>query len=108
MKTLQVKKAFFEDSDYAKKIIEQAENDAEGLIFDEFVHEIGAFLEIDVIYESLNEDETRWLIGEDRHVKLLLDEEEVTFNFEFHAKTETGEALIDKVFTKFISTVLPK
>ena len=100
---LQVQKEFFEDSAYAKKIIEQSRNDAEGLIFDEFVHKIGAFLEIDVIYDSLNEDETKWLLGEDSHVKVNLVELNDTFLFTFFALTDHGKNLINRLFEEFLT-----
>jgi hypothetical protein len=98
---LKLQKEFFEDSKYAKKIIEQQDSDDFGLIFDDFVHDIGAYLEIDVIYESLNEDETYWLIGEDEHIKVFLEEKDDTFIFTFHPLTSHGEKLLQYLNLKF-------
>jgi hypothetical protein len=98
---LTLQKEFFEDSEYAKKIIEQQDSDDFGLIFDDFVHDIGAYLEIDVIYESLNEDETKWLIGEDEHIKVFLEEQDDTFIFIFQPLTSHGEKLLQDLNLKF-------
>ncbi|WP_246938548.1 hypothetical protein [Bacillus pinisoli] len=64
---------FFSKSEYAKELSDELENDAEGLIFDQFIHDIGAQLHIDIIYKRLSPEQYRWLLGKNQDVEVFLD-----------------------------------
>ncbi|QOR67658.1 hypothetical protein IM538_05830 [Cytobacillus suaedae] len=96
-RSLQINNEFFQTSEYAKKIVEELNNDAEGLIFDEFVHDIGAQLKIDVVYDK--QSKSKWLLGEDANVKLYLEENPGVYTFTFIGTTPQGEQQIQETIT---------
>ncbi len=100
-RSIQIKNDFFQSSHYAKKVVEELNNDAEGLIFDEFVHDIGAQLKIDVIYDK--KGKSKWLLGEDSHVKLYLEENPGLYTFTFIGTTPQGEKQIQDTITQINS-----
>lgn len=82
------KQDFFESSDYAKAIFKECDSSAPGLIFNDFVHEIGDDLELDIKYKSLNKENTYWSLGENTDIQLLLQEDPQNNNGTFTIKSK--------------------
>jgi hypothetical protein len=91
-----IPKSYFRESQYAVNLSNEFESDAEGLIFDHFIHEIGMQLHIDVLFERATKDGDTWFLGRDRHVQILLKDD----NSEHYVLTlspldELGESRIN-------------
>ncbi|MFZ3589290.1 hypothetical protein ACOI1C_08345 [Bacillus sp. DJP31] len=67
-----IKKKYFQDSSYALQVSHELDNDSEGLIFDRFIHDLGAMLHLDVLYEKVVDNAEQWYIGGDQHLQVLL------------------------------------
>jgi hypothetical protein len=100
-KTLQVQPSFYTNSPYAKYIIKELEDDSYGLVFNEFLHEMGSMLEVDVIYNQINK--SQWIHADNRHMQIILNKtDNNTEQFEFIPKTSKGEKLIAKMSEKLL------
>jgi hypothetical protein len=94
-KTLHIQPSFYSKSPYAKGIIHDLEDDSYGLVFNEFLHEIGSTLEVDVIFEQINQ--TQWLIADNRHMQIVLNKSDNNEVIGFSPKTIEGELLLSKL-----------
>ncbi|MBM7659695.1 hypothetical protein JOC85_000462 [Bacillus mesophilus] len=65
--------SYFSSSEYAVKLSHELDNNAEGLIFDSFIHDLGAELLIDIVYGKANSENNRWYLGGNKDVELYLD-----------------------------------
>lgn len=100
-RTLQVHPSFYTESNYAKNLIKELEDDSYGLIFNEFLHEMGLILKVDVLYDQI--DRTKWLHADNRHIKIILNKSDNgEEHFEFIPKTSKGEKLITKITEELI------
>jgi hypothetical protein len=100
-RTLQVNPSFYTDSNYAKNLIKELKDDSYGLIFNEFLHEMGAILEADVLYDQI--EQTKWVHADNRHLKMILHKADIgNEEFEFIPKTSKGDMLINKLANEFI------
>ncbi|WP_456275810.1 hypothetical protein [Bacillus sp. AK128] len=73
MKKYRIPTTYFTNSQYAMELSNELENDASGLIFDRFIHDLGAQLLIDIKYEKSIKDPNRWILGSNQDVELYLD-----------------------------------
>jgi hypothetical protein len=95
-KTLQIQPRFYTESPYAKELIKDLEDDSYGLVFNEFLHEMGAMLEVDIVYDQQNK--TQWIHADNRHMQIVLSKKDDTGDhFDFIPKTIEGEQLISKM-----------
>jgi hypothetical protein len=95
-KSLFIQPRFYTDSPYAKNLIKDLEDDSYGLVFNEFLHEMGAMLEVDIIYDQ--QDKTQWIHADNRHMQIVLNKMDNSGDhFEFIPKTTEGEHLISKM-----------
>jgi hypothetical protein len=95
-KTLQIQPRFYTDSTYAKNLIKELDDDSYGLVFNEFLHEMGAMLEVDIIYDQQNK--THWIHADNRHMQIVLCKKDNSGDyFDFIPKTKEGEQLISKM-----------
>jgi hypothetical protein len=96
-KTLQIQPGFYTDSPYAQNLIKELNDDSYGLVFNEFLHEMGAMLEVDIIYNQQNK--TQWIHADNRHMQIVLNKKDnkCADQFEFIPRTSEGEQLISKM-----------
>jgi hypothetical protein len=100
-KTLQIQPRFYNESPYARALIKDLEDDSYGLVFNEFLHEMGAMLEVDIIYDQQNK--TQWIHADNRHLLVVLSKKDNSGDhFEFIPKTSEGEQLISKMAEEII------
>jgi hypothetical protein len=65
---------YFISSPYATHLSNELDNDAEGLIFDRFIHDIGTQLNVDIVYKKTTKADDHWFLGENQHIEVLLDD----------------------------------
>ncbi|MDE5413399.1 hypothetical protein [Alkalihalobacterium chitinilyticum] len=95
-KTLTLQPSFYNESPYAKYIANEEHDDSYGLIYYEFLHEIGTLLEVDIIFDQLNA--TNWLIADNSHMQIVYHKDaENNDQIEFIPKTMAGEQAIQKM-----------
>lgn len=95
-KTLQIQPRFYKESPFARALIKDLEDDSYGLVFNEFLHEMGSMLEVDIIYDQLNK--TQWIHADNRHMQIVLNKMDNSGDhFDFIPKTIEGEQLISKM-----------
>ncbi|MFV8827790.1 hypothetical protein [Alkalihalobacterium sp. APHAB7] len=95
-KILTLQSSFYVDSPYAKYIANEEHDDSYGLIYYEFLHEIGTLLEVDIIFDQLNA--TNWLIADNRHMQIVYHKDaDNNDQIEFIPKTTDGEQSIQKM-----------
>lgn len=95
-KTLQIQPSFYTDSPYAKELIKDLRDDSYGLVFNEFLHEMGSMLEVNIIYERL--DKTQWIHADNKDMRIVLNKKDnKNEEFEFIPKTTKGEVLISQM-----------
>lgn len=100
-KTLQIKPHFYTESPYARELIKDLEDDSYGLVFNEFLHKIGAMLEVDIIYDQQNK--TQWIHADNRHMQIVLSKKDNSGDhFELIPKTIEGEQLISRMAEEII------
>ncbi|WP_142302899.1 hypothetical protein [Bacillus sp. FJAT-45350] len=92
---MQILSSFYTDSPYANYIKKEEDDDSYGLIFNEFVHEFGTILEVDIIYKQL--DKSNWLLADNRHMQITLQKDKKNEQLQFTPKTSQGEQLIFKM-----------
>jgi hypothetical protein len=69
-----IPKNYFISSPYATHLSNELDNDAEGLIFDRFIHDIGTQLNVDIVYGKTTSNEDQWFLGGNQHIEVLLDD----------------------------------
>jgi hypothetical protein len=90
--------SYFRNSDYAVELINELENNALGLIFDRFIHDLGAQLLVDIVYEKSNGENNRWYLGGNRDVELYLDTyDEQFYELTINSLSPNGELQIQKL-----------
>ncbi|WP_216827571.1 hypothetical protein [Alkalihalobacterium elongatum] len=100
-KTLTIQPAFYLDSPYAKYIEDEEHDDSYGLIYYEFLHEMGTLLGVDIIFNQLTE--TNWLITDDHHMKITYYKDgQNNEMLEFEPKTIEGKQSIQKMADKLL------
>ncbi|CAG9608761.1 hypothetical protein [Pseudoneobacillus rhizosphaerae] len=100
-KTVMIRPRFYTESPYARELINDLEDDSYGLVFNEFLHEMGAMLEVDIIYNQQNK--TQWIHADNRHMQIVLSKMDNTGDLlEFIPKTIEGEQLISKMAEEII------
>jgi hypothetical protein len=96
IKTLQVKPDFYRDSPYAKVLTKELEDDSYGLVFNEFLHEIGSMLEVDIIYNQVNR--TKWVHADEEHLLITLNKDGNSADeFTIIARTPKGVELLEQM-----------
>ncbi|MFD1735368.1 hypothetical protein ACFSCX_02205 [Bacillus salitolerans] len=71
-----IPKSYFQHSLYADKLSSELDSAAEGLLFDRFVHDVGADLHLDVLYDKSSLNGDCWFLGGDQHIKMFLEEQD--------------------------------
>ena len=94
--SLLLQPSFYQSSPYATYIRTEEKNDANGLIFYEFIHEIGILIESDIVFKPL--DHSTWVLADnaDLQVRFHRDNQEKE-QFDFIAKSSKGQQLISKL-----------
>lgn len=93
-KEYNIPKRFFEKSTYANSVSMDLGNDAEGLIFDRYFHDIGTQLHIDVVFEKQDTDGDTWFLGGNNHIQMVVKEELNDYLLIITALDEQGESLL--------------
>ncbi|WP_209124732.1 hypothetical protein [Alkalihalobacillus sp. BA299] len=102
-KTLLVQHKFYMESPYAKHIMKEEHDGSYGLIYDEFIHEMGTLLEVDIIFNRLNEK--NWLIADNRHMQITYQKDaENNDQYDFIPKTNNGDKLIQEMIEKLLQS----
>jgi hypothetical protein len=89
-----IPKSFFKESQYAVNLSDELKNDAEGLIFDRYFHDIGMSLHIDVLFKKATKDGDTWFLGGDHHVQMELQEDSDHYVLTLTPLDEHGKSLI--------------
>ncbi|MBM6618176.1 hypothetical protein [Bacillus suaedaesalsae] len=89
-----IPKSFFEESQYAQKVSMELNNDAGGLIFDRYFHDIGMQLHIDVVFEKQDRDGDTWFLGGNDHVQMIVNDEQEFYLLTITALDEQGHTLL--------------
>ncbi len=97
-----INKIYFQDSSYAINVSHDLDNDAEGLIFDRFIHDLGIMLHIDVLYEKASKSDERWYIGGNQHLQVSLDDHGEEYLLTLTPLTEHGNEIINSMSLEFL------
>lgn len=89
-----IPKSFFEKSTYAQSVSMDLENDADGLIFDRYFHDIGTQLHIDVVFEKQDRDCETWFLGGNNHIQMIVKDESDDYLLTITAHDEEGRLLL--------------
>ncbi|WP_139367525.1 hypothetical protein [Bacillus alkalicellulosilyticus] len=99
---VQLASSFYTTSPFATCIINEEHDNSEGLIFHEFVQELGVFLGVDIIYED--QGNNTWVIADTSHLQIIVEKDETGMDtFEFIPKSIVGTQLIQNMTTEFLS-----
>jgi hypothetical protein len=93
-KQYKLPKRYFKESNYAVELSKELDNDADGLIFDRYFHDIGMQLHIDVLFEKINKDGDTWFLGGNRHVQMVLQEHTDHYLLSLTPLDEQGDSII--------------
>lgn len=89
-----IPKSFFEESNYAQNVSMDLENDADGLIFDRYFHDIGTHLHIDVVFEKQDQNGDTWFLGGNNHIQMVVNDESDDYILTITALDEEGRSLL--------------
>ncbi|OLO39161.1 hypothetical protein BTR23_08880 [Alkalihalophilus pseudofirmus] len=94
--TLVIQPSFYTESPYAKYIMSEENDNSYGLIYYEFLHEIGMILEADIIFDHSSEKD--WIIADNQHMQITYNKDgQNNDHFDFIPKTSEGKELIIKM-----------
>jgi hypothetical protein len=97
-KQLKIPVTYFKQSNYALELSNELDNDANGLIFDRFIHDLGVELIIDIVYEKSNNEPNRWFLGRNKDLELFLDaHNEKYYELTINPLSQKGESQIEKL-----------
>lgn len=99
-KVIRVPHQFFSESSYTENIRKEKEDDSYGLIFNDFAHDLGSMLGVDIIWNKLNNKETMWQIANDKNLEIILDETvKENESFVFVPRTTEGQKRIEEMMS---------
>lgn len=90
-KNLTINENFFLTSSFAENIKDEQHDNSYGLIYDQFFHDIGMYLDVDIIWDHA--DELKWVIAKDREMDIILLDKGEHERKEIQFKPKTKEAL---------------
>ena len=101
---LEIKPDLFFQSAYKHETEKSKDDDSYGLVYNDFFHQMGDTLEVDIIWSSISDDDCEWLIANNDHMKVYLKDQGANSKkiLECIPKTDKGNDLIEHMKFKYL------